>query len=139
MMSSIRKAIFQLLKSEFPTHTLYGEKVPQGLKKPCFFITFLPVSTTKLSKYQQQREVTIDIQYLSQEETNEKNIEMGDMLTDLFQQINFDGYSINVTEMRYEIVDDILHFFIDLNFILLMKDDEPQDYINEVYKNGEAF
>lgn len=138
MMLSLRDAIISKLKTTFPDHKIYGEKVEQGLKKPCFFITVLPGDVIELSKSMQQREITIDIQYLSEEETNAKNIEMADLLNDLFQRITFDGLMVNVIERRFEIVDDILHFFLDLDFILMLKDTEQHDLMQEIIHNKEV-
>ncbi|GCD83670.1 hypothetical protein PTHTG4_27340 [Parageobacillus thermoglucosidasius] len=132
MMTALRNAIISKLKTVFPDHKIYGEKVEQGLKKPCFFITVLPGDFIDLGKSMQQREITIDIQYLSKEETNAKNIEMADLLNDLFQKITFDGLTVNVIERRFEIVDDILHFFLDLDIILMLKDTEQYDLMQEI-------
>ncbi|EMI10370.1 phage tail terminator family protein [Anoxybacillus gonensis] len=138
MMLALRDAIISKLKSAFPDHKIYGEKVEQGLKKPCFFITILPGDFTDLSKSMQQREITVDIQYLSIDETNVKNIEMADILTDLFKKIDFNDLSVNVIERRFEIVDDVLHFFIDLNFILILKDTEEHEFMQEIIYNEEV-
>jgi hypothetical protein len=138
MMTALRDAIIGKLKATFPDHKIYGEKVEQGLKKPCFFITVLPGDFSDLNKSMQQREITIDIQYLSEEETNAKNIEMADLLNDLFQKITFDGLTVNVIERRFEIVDDILHFFLDLDIILMLKDTEQHDLMQEIIHNKEV-
>jgi hypothetical protein len=138
MMTALRNAIISKLKTVFPDHKIYGEKVEQGLKKPCFFITVLPGDFIDLGKSMQQREITIDIQYLSKEETNAKNIEMADLLNDLFQKITFDGLTVNVIERRFEIVDDILHFFLDLDIILMLKDTEQYDLMQEIIHNKEV-
>mgnify|MGYP001770544473 CR=1 FL=1 len=138
MMLALRNAIISKLKTIFPDHKIYGEKVEQGLKKPCFFITVLPGDVIELSKSVQQREITVDIQYLSAEETNAKNIEMADILTDLFKKIDFDDLSLNVIEKRFEIVDDVLHFFIDLDFILILKDTEEHELMQEIIHNKEV-
>jgi hypothetical protein len=138
MMLALRDAIISKLKTAFPDHKIYGEKVEQGLKKPCFFITILPGDFTDLSKLTQRREITIDIQYLSVEETNVKNIEMADLLTDLFKKIEFNGLTVIVIEKRFEIVDDILHFLIDLDFVLMLKDTEQHELIQEIIHNKEV-
>lgn len=138
MMTVLRNAIISKLKTVFPDNKIYGEKVEQGLKKPCFFITVLPGDFIDLGKSMQQREITIDIQYLSKEETNAKNIEMADLLNDLFQKITFDGLTVNVIERRFEIVDDILHFFLDLDIILMLKDTEQYDLMQEIIHNKEV-
>jgi len=138
-MLALRDAIISKLKSAFPDHKIYGEKVEQGLKKPCFFITILPSNFSDLSKSMQQREITVYIQYLSTEETNVKNIEMVDILTDLFKQIDFNDLSVNVIERRFEIVDDVLHFFIDLDFILIWKDTEEHELMQEIIHNKEVW
>lgn len=138
MMLSLRDAIISKLKTTFPDHKIYGEKVEQGLKKPCFFITVLPGDVIELSKSMQQREITIDVQYLSEEETNAKNIEMADLLNDLFQRITFDGLTVSVIERRFEIVDDILHFFLDLDFIVMLSDTEQHELMQEIIHNKEV-
>ena len=139
MMTAIRNAVIGKLKTAFPDHKIYGEKVEQGLKKPCFFITILPGDVIELNKSMQQREITIDIQYLSEEETNAKNVEMVDSLNDLFRSIAFDGMKVNIVERRFEIVDDILHFFLDLDFIVMLSDAEQHDLMQEIIHNKEVW
>lgn len=138
MMASLRNAVISKLKTAFPDHKIYGEKVEQGLRKPCFFITVLPGDVIELNKLMQQREITIDIQYLSEEETNAKNVEMADLLNDLFRSIAFDGLTVNIVERRFEIVDDILHFFLDLDFIVMLSAAEQQDLMQEIIHNREV-
>ncbi|MGG3210555.1 DUF6838 family protein [Geobacillus stearothermophilus] len=138
-MTAIRNAVIGKLKTAFPDHKIYGEKVEQGLKKPCFFITILPGDVIELNKSMQQREITIDIQYLSEEETNAKNVEMVDSLNDLFRSIAFDGMKVNIVERRFEIVDDILHFFLDLDFIVMLSDAEQHDLMQEIIHNKEVW
>jgi len=139
MMTAIRNAVIGKLKTAFPDHKIYGEKVEQGLKKPCFFIAVLPGDVIELNKSMQQREITIDIQYLSEEEMNAKNVEMADLLNDLFRNVTFDGLTVNVMERRFEIVDDILHFFLDLDFIVMLSDTTQHDLMQEIIHNKEVW
>lgn len=50
MIVDIQHSIIKQLKTNFPDHKVYGEKVEQGLVRPCFFVDILPITFEVLSE-----------------------------------------------------------------------------------------
>lgn len=125
----IKKAILKKLHDNFPTYKLYGEEVPQGFKKPCFFVEILPVSFNNSSKYHIEKSINIDIHYFSENGTNAENFEMIDKLNEIFNialEVNDRVFTIN--EINTTIVDTVLHFSFDINFTDALDETKVYDY-----------
>ncbi len=107
-------------------YTLYKEDVPQHLCEPAFIITHLiTLSSAKLpNRY--LRKQTFNIQYFPEDKNNSKN-EMYDVAEKMLIALEYINLSHNEnfdnlcrgTKMRYEIVNDVLHFFV--NYDLFVK------------------
>ncbi|MCM3730069.1 hypothetical protein M3196_00095 [Fictibacillus nanhaiensis] len=138
MMIDIRNEVISILKANFPNHKLYGEKVTQGLIRPCFFIDLIPIDIVKLSPNMQERSMIIDVQYMSLEDTKLKNLEMAETLGQLFTTIEFGEFKAKVSNERFDIVDGILHYLFDLDFIVIGKQEEQIDLIGNINLNEEA-
>jgi hypothetical protein len=140
MMVKIRDAIITMLKTKFPTHKVYGEKVVQGLVRPCFFVDLLPVDFIQETPNKQDRSIIVDVQYMSLEDTKLKNLEMAESLGTLFPVITLpDGLSVRPTNGRYEIIDGILHFLFDLDFLVFGNIEDPEvELIGDVNLNREV-
>lgn len=128
MIIDVRKSIMKQLKFEFPDHKVYGEKVEQGLQRPCFFVDILPIDVEKFNKEFQKHLITVDIQYMSKEDTKEKNLEMASLFPQVFDYVLLEnGNQIKITNEQFETIDGILHYLFDLEFMvkLNIEDDEP--------------
>ena len=62
----------------------------------------------------------------------------GEQMFECLEVINVDGFSLRGTEMRFEIVDGVLHFFVDYNsFIRKVKQKETMGSLQTgVYAKG---
>lgn len=139
MIIDIRKNIMKLLKANYPDHKIYGEKIEQGLVRPCFFVDMLPIDFEKLNTEMQKHLITVDIQYMSLEDSKEKNLEMASQLPQLFPFVSFEsGKRIQCTNGQFEIVDGILHYLFDLDFIVRINVDEGLPMIGEINLNREV-
>jgi hypothetical protein len=132
MMLEIRDSVIAILLGNFPEHNVYDEKVLQGLKWPCFFVDLIPIDTNDSNPNVEEHSMCIDIQYMSKEDTKEKNLEMADKLRPLFKVIEFNGLRVSTSDKRFEIIDGILHFLFDLDFTLYGKQDENLPNIGNV-------
>lgn len=95
-------------------YEIYSENIEQGLKTPCFFILLLnPMSTLKLGN-RQLREYNFDIHYFPH--SYNKNQEINEVIETLIDGLEYitllNDDLIRGTDIRAEIVDDVLHFFI---------------------------
>lgn len=131
----VRDSIISALDQHFPEVKIYGEEIKQGFKEPCFFVKLFPVSQDQLLGRRYQRSHSFDIHYFA--ESNEELHDMAEQLYDKMELISLGGSFIRSTGMRHEIVDGVLHFFVDYNFHLqrsvdpdpLMQSMEQEGYI----------
>jgi hypothetical protein len=138
MMVDIRDSVISILKTNFPDHKTYDEKVTQGLKRPCFFVDLIPVDVDDSHPNVEEHSMFIDVQYMSKEDTKEKNLEMIDKLRPLFKILEFSGLRVSSSNKRFETIDGILHFLFDLDFTLYGKQDENLSTIGSVNLNKEV-
>lgn len=119
MIVSIRDSIIKELRKQFPTYKIYDEKVTQGLKRPCFFVDLIPVVIEKISPTLKEYSMFVDIQFMSKDKTKTENLAMVSKLESLFETISFQDLTVKPGEKRFEIVDDILHCIMDIDFTLI--------------------
>lgn len=125
MLNKIITGISQKLDEEFNTeenqdYTIYTENVEQGLEEPCFFIFSLKPSNRQLVGNRYERKYPFDIHYFPKDEDNYNN-EINEVTERLFtalEYITVDNNLVRGTNMNAEIVDNVLHFFIDFNMIV---------------------
>jgi hypothetical protein len=138
MMIEIRDSVIDVLIKNFPNHKVYDEKVTQGLKRPCFFVDLIPIDMDDSNPNVEEHSMFIDVQYMSKEDTKEKNLEMVDKLRPLYKVIEFNGFRVSPSDKRFEIIDGILHFLFDLDFTLYGKQEENLPTIGNVNLNKEV-
>lgn len=115
--NTVRKAVIAKLKSQFPDMDVYGEEIAQGFQEPCFFVKLFPVSQTQVVGNRYMRYHSFDIHYFSNAEY--ENDDMHDMAEQLYELMEYIGTEDNLhrgTEMKHEIQEGVLHFFVDYNF-----------------------
>lgn len=112
----IQKAIGKKLDSKFNTHYIYTEQVKQGLKRPSFFVNIMPISTNNYVAYKDKL-INVDIMYFSKNETSTENLEMINLLEDLFKMLlTIQDRKITIESLNFKVVDNILHCIFSLDF-----------------------
>jgi hypothetical protein len=118
----IIQAVCAAIYGEFGEgYTLYTEAVAQDAAVPCFFVICTQSRLNRVMGDLYHKETPLVIQYLPKDTENYRS-ECEDASERLFltlDQIPFkDGY-INGTELRAEIIDGVLNFFVnyDMNVI----------------------
>ncbi|PGT89213.1 MULTISPECIES: phage tail terminator family protein [Bacillaceae] len=140
MILDIRENIIKTLKTNFQNHKIYGEKKTQGLTRPCFFVDILPIDAQKITPNMQEKSYIVDVQYMSLEDTKLKNLEMSEKISQLFTHvIGTGGKRISVTNERFEIIDGILHYLFDIDFILIGKQTDEHELMKNINLNREVF
>lgn len=112
IISGISNALFETFGYEN-----YATKIPQELETPCFFIHCIEPKKKKYIGTRYLRQNHFVIQYFPQSE-DDGNMECnntGEQMFECLEVINADGFFLRGTEMRFEIVDGVLHFFVDYN------------------------
>ncbi|MBG9788571.1 phage tail terminator family protein [Brevibacillus laterosporus] len=115
--NDVRNAVMSAIKKAYPTARVYGERLPQGFKEPCFFVLMLEGSQDKEVDRRYKRFHPFDIHYFTS--SNSERYEVAEKLTDILGLIEMQGKPIRGTKMRHTIVDDVLHFFVDYNFYVV--------------------
>lgn len=139
MINKIIKGISQKLDSEFNSkddkYTIYTESIEQGFDEPCFSIISLKPISTNLVGNRYKREYSFDIQYFPENE--QSNNEINEVIERLFTSLEYirvDGNLVKGTKINGEIVDNVLHFFINFNMII-KKESEIIDRMESLIVN----
>ena len=117
MYESFKKAIMKELKKNFKDHTIYGENVPQGFKRPCFFVSVTPVVSEFIGKNRRERVTIFDVIYFSENETKAENLKMMDELSNMFMTLDVNGKTFICKKQRFNVVDDLLHYMFNVDLI----------------------
>lgn len=115
---------------------IYKENIKQGLVEPCFNIVVLePTQSAKLpSRY--FRSYPFDIHYFpeSSDKPKEEMYEVAEKLLIGLEYITVLDNFCRGTKMRYELVDGVLHFFV--NYDLYIKKEVNQGvYMDNLTSN----
>ena len=135
---SIKKAIVSKLKKI--GIAIISNDIRSGFAKPAFFVQLMPISNDSYNGYQ-ERIITVNIHYFSEDKTDLDNLKMDDKLNSLFvKTLKVNELSLPIYEKRSEIDDNILQFKFDLRFTECTPipiDEEVEEYENmeELYIN----
>ncbi len=139
MVNEIINGIAKAVKTEFPeSKKIYIDEIEQGMaeeiNRPCFFIAFLEANQEQHLGRRLWREHSFDVHYFPQNE-DAPSREINGVLDRLRLALRFidvkedSGAGVSKiagTDMRHEVVDGVLHFFVSFNlFVLLPAPDEP--------------
>lgn len=128
MLNNLIDSIAIKLNQEFGDGVaIHKEQVKQGLKEPCFFIMLLTSNQKQVIGKRYFREHPFDIHYFPS--TKDKSTEILDVverLNDALEYITMDGDLIRGTKMYHEVVNDVLHFFVNYD-LFVYKESEASD------------
>lgn len=120
------------------TYTIYTNNIEQGFSTPCFFIKILPESRSKKLGNRYYNETSFVIHVFLENATVE---ELNDISETLYQTLEVitlvSGDMIRGNNMKKEINDDVLEFFIDYNYFTY-KEVEKVDAMETIEVNGEV-
>ncbi len=122
IISGISNALFEVFGYEN-----YATKIPQDLEAPCFFIQCIEPKIKKYISTRYLRTNHFVIQYFpkSEDDGDMECNNTGERMFECLEVINADGFLLRGTEMRFEVKDGVLHFFVDYNsFIRKVKQKE---------------
>lgn len=111
---SIKKAIVDKLKKI--DGKVIANDIRSGFDKPAFFVQIMPIANDSYGDYQ-ERIITVNIHYFSDDKTDLDNLKMDDKLNTLFvTTLKVDDNVLVLYEKRSELDDNILQFKFDLRF-----------------------
>lgn len=131
----VRDSVISALDQNFPEVPIYGEEIKQGFNEPCFFVKLFPVSQDQLLGRRYQRKHSFDIHYFAG--SNEELHDMAEQLYDKMELVPIlsTGGHMRGTQMRHEITDRVLHFFVDYNFHVF-REVEPDPVMQTMEQEG---
>lgn len=112
--NDVRDGVIAALKEQFPNVNRYGEEIKQGLPAPAFFVKLLDAAHDREFGRRYRRSHTFDIHYFS--DTNATMHGVAEQLYDCMEYITIGAGQSRGQRMRHEIVDGVLHFFVDFDF-----------------------
>lgn len=117
-------------------YEIYSEDVKQGLNEPCFFIAFLNTSKTQWIGPRFLKENSFDIHYFPKgPDANGEMLDVAELLEVGLEYIVVDGSFVRGTKMNSEIVDGVLHFFVNYN-MSMVKVEDPLDQMDGLSIDG---
>ena len=126
MTNAIIGAISRALDAEFDGRCrIYMEEKEQDLKGPCFFIQCLNPASEHFLGNRYSRRSQFCIQYFP--ETREKRREcyrVAERLLSCLEYIALEGDAVMGTRMHYEVLDGVLHFFVDYDMFVDRREGE---------------
>lgn len=121
MLNEIIKGVSMKLNTAFgEKYKIYQNDVRQGLKKPCFFLAVLNPTLTPLTGRRYMSRNPLDVQFIPADDTkNAKLYEVGWELMEALEYIKLPGGdSLRGTSLNFEVVDGVLHCFVNYNLPL---------------------
>lgn len=114
-------------------YTIYDESIEQGLKEPCFFIQCLNPTEELFFWKRYFRKNQFCIQYFPENKLHGKEecYAVGERLFSCLEYLDVGGDLVMGTKRKYEVVDGILHFFVNYD-LFVYKVAEPVPFMEEV-------
>lgn len=134
MINAIMESISISLHAEFgDTYEIYREVKKQGLKEPCFFIQCLNPTNKLFFHKRYFRQNQFCIQYFPNEKQHENQecYTVGEQLFSCLEYLEVEGSLVMGTKMRYEVMEGILHFFVNYD-MFVYKAGEPLPVMEKV-------
>lgn len=119
-MEAIKNAIISRLVARDPELPVYDERVEQGFQEPCFFVLQVSSRQTKEVHRRYRRVMMFDVHYFPG--NLDKKTECQRVAEQLYEQLEYvewGGILYRGHEMKHEIVDDVLHFFLSYSVHLI--------------------
>lgn len=118
MINKIVDGISNALNQEFgDEHEIYQNNVMQGLDEPCFFIAALEPSKDQLLQNRFLQRNPFDVHYFPKRwDDNREMQEVAERMLDCLEWI-IPEEPIRGTEIRWQIEDGVLHFFVSYNVV----------------------
>ncbi|WP_018752177.1 phage tail terminator family protein [Paenibacillus sanguinis] len=129
--NTVRQAVIDALDRAFVSIEVNGEEVEQGFTEPCFFVQLFPVAHTHLLDRRFRRNHSFNVQYF--DARNRDLHAMAEELYDVLYLINVEDDLIRGSNMSHEIIDGVLHFFIQYEFQILR---QPEGYDKMQHMEG---
>jgi hypothetical protein len=123
----VKNGILKYLSTFQTGVPVYDERIEQGFKEPCFFVLLINGAQDRELGRRYRRVANFDIHYFPDPDNPEKRRECETVANRLYEEmeyIQWDGNVYRAIGLNHRIVDDVLHFFLDVNVHLMRPKDE---------------
>jgi len=123
MINEITDAISVTINTGFDdTYEIYTESIEQGFKEPCFSILCLNPTVEQFLGNRYFRTNQFCIHYFpSSNEQRSECYDIAETLFSLLEYITVGTDTIRGTDMHFEVVDDVLSFFVNYDMYVYKK------------------
>ncbi|SHH14688.1 phage tail terminator family protein [Desulfosporosinus lacus] len=113
----IKRSVIDVLKTKVSTIKTVATEELNGFKPPAFFVQLMPISDTPSIDYEEKL-LTVNIHYFSEEKTDLANLKMLDQLnTAFFNVLKIGDRVITLKSKRHQLIDNVLQFKFELEFL----------------------
>lgn len=134
IIAGISQKLFETFGS---TYSIYTENVEQYLNPPCFYVELLQSNLTQIVLNRYRLENLFDIHFFTNaNEPKNDFMRVADILYDTLEYITVESNFVRGLNMRYQIVDNVLHFFINFN-MNVQKEITPTDKMETLQTRSE--
>lgn len=112
--NDVRDGVIAALKAAYPERKVYDEEIKQGFSSPCFFVKILTAGQNREVGRRYKREHSLDVHGYA--DTNDELRVVVENLFTTLEYVSVPGGSVRGIRMNHEIVDGVLHFFVDYDF-----------------------
>ena len=117
VVSQIASKLLDVFSERIPT--VYKDTPLQGMTKPCFFIQQLNTVHIKEMNTRGERQYFMDIRAHPSDDEDSKFTwcnTIGHELFEVLETIEISQQNVRAFSMRFEIKDEVLHFFVQYSF-----------------------
>lgn len=134
MVNNVISAVSVALHNEFGTsYRIYSDNVEQALIRPCFFINVIRPTQVEKNPTRYYVSVPLVIQYFPQTQgVRSECHSVASKLFDCLKYVSFSDDMYRGTDLKYDINDDKLNFYVEYNFFVYKRDNTDTNSIDEL-------
>ena len=138
MTEDIRRAVIQAISERFGL-PVYGQKVPQGVKLPCFTVELVGLEQKRLLGMRAERKVTFAVRYFCGEEKN-MAAEAATVADGVYEALFLIGKDekFAASGMKQEQTADGVKFMMEYAYHIIFTEDEAEKMERLEYNGKEA-
>lgn len=125
MIQQLIHSLADKLKSKYTSFDVYDEFVKQGLKEPCFFIFISDSEFKKELGNRYRLTVSFDVSYLNSKHNEDMRADFNQVAFEIYGLLDYleaDSKKQRVQELRHQVIDDVLHVYFDVSFLLFKEE-----------------
>lgn len=129
----LKSSINGVLKANFPLVKIYSSDTEEGFKRPAFFTQVIPVNSEYGTVNFTSNSIMVVINYFSKNGTELENLIMYEDIRKAFGMIlKVNQRSFLLENIRSEIVDGILQFRFDLDYLVDIEKIDNHEIMQEL-------